>query len=90
MSKVQVKKSELISMLDNGMTREEIAEKLGLNMNQLKNLLKIAGLEGKRTKKVDFIFVDDSTAVPQELPAENTPERALIDIEQLANTPEQL
>lgn len=90
MSKVQVKKSELIAMLDGGMNREQIAEKLGLNMNQLKTLLKMAGLEGKRTKKIDFVFVDDSEVASQELPPANTPEAAMLEIEALANSPEQL
>lgn len=56
---------------DLGLTRPQIAEKYGLNRNQLKKALAQAGLTKVKGKKIDFELVDDSQvdATPEAAPA---------------------
>ena len=66
MEKVKISKSKVVEMIEAGYSKESIREELYpiLNENQWKKFLKVSGLSGKRSPKVDFI-IEDETVVPQ-------------------------
>jgi len=53
------RKVDVVKMLDNGVTKKELVEIYGLNVNQVKKALDQMGLSSYRAKKVDFIIEDD-------------------------------
>ena len=66
MEKVKISKVEVIKMIEEGYSKESIREDLypTLNENQWRKFLKVSGLSGKRSPKIDFI-IEDETVVPQ-------------------------
>lgn len=69
MNKVQVRLSEVLSLLEQGKGRQEIAEHFGLSLAEIKNIFEHPKLKGRRPKKVkeeSFNLVDD-TATPLDL-----------------------
>jgi transposase-like protein len=62
--RVKLTVSGLTADIENGLTRPEIAEKYGLNTQQLAKAMKQAGLIGKKAKKVAFELVDDTVESP--------------------------
>ncbi len=63
--KKKIVKSELIAMMENGMTRPEIAEHYGIPATQLKRAIAQLGLTGTRAKSSMFIVEDDTVAANQ-------------------------
>ena len=64
MSKVEIKLSTVIELLDNGKSREEIAAHFDLKMAQVNQMFKHPKLKGLRAKKVvepAFVLEDDLT-----------------------------
>lgn len=59
---------EVLSMLENGKSREEIREHFELNKTELKQLFEHPKLKGKKTKKApSFIVIDeDDTTIESE------------------------
>ena len=58
MEKVEVKLSELSALVESGLNKKAIAEKLGLSEGMTTKLLKEAGLKTKRDT-AKYILVDD-------------------------------
>lgn len=58
MEKVEVKLSELSALVESGLNKKAIAEKLGLSEGMTTKLLKEAGLKTKRDT-TKYILVDD-------------------------------
>lgn len=54
------KKSDVVKMLDNGVTKKELVDIYGLNVNQIKKALDQMDLSSYRSKKVDFIIEDET------------------------------
>lgn len=61
MEPIRINPTDVLNMLAEGKTREEIRIHYGLNKKQLKALFLHSRLKGKKTKKVDlgFIIVED-------------------------------
>jgi hypothetical protein len=61
-------KSKVKTLIDSGMTKEEIREAYFpmLNKNQWLKALKQMGLSSVRSKKVDFAIADDDENVAEE------------------------
>lgn len=89
-----IKVSEVLNDLQNGLTREEIGEKLGLNGAQVKRLFQHEKLKFKKTIKPDNFVVEDDTeaeavvdspvANQPELPLETTTEEVAPVVETVA------
>ena len=60
MEKVEVKLSELSALVESGLNKKAIAEKLGLSEGMTTKLLKEAGLKTKRDT-LKYILVKDVT-----------------------------
>lgn len=61
-NKKNIKISEVLGFLDNGMSRQEIATELDITMADCRRLFKNELLKGKKAKRqVDFIITDDVT-----------------------------
>ena len=58
MEKVEVKLSELSALVESGLNKKAIAEKLGLSEGMTTKLLKEAGLKTKRDT-AKYILIDD-------------------------------
>ena len=58
MEKVEVKLSELSALVESGLNKKAIAEKLGLSEGMTTKLLKEAGLKTKRDT-AKYVLVDD-------------------------------
>ena len=58
MEKVEVKLSELSALVESGLNKKAIAEKLGLSEGMTTKLLKEAGLKTKRDT-TKYVLVDD-------------------------------
>ena len=58
MEKVEVKLSELSALVESGLNKKAIAEKLGLSEGMTTKLLKEAGLKTKRDT-LKYVLVDD-------------------------------
>lgn len=61
---VQVTVQQIEGYLDEGLTRKEIAEKIGISMADCREMFKHPQLKGKKPKKqktVGFVFVDDNS-----------------------------
>lgn len=59
MEKVEVKLSELSALVESGLNKKAIAEKLGLSEGMITKLLKEAGLKTKRDT-LKYVLVDDA------------------------------
>lgn len=59
MKKVEVKLSELSALVESGLNKKAIAEKLGLSEGMTTKLLKEAGLKTKRDT-LKYVLVDDA------------------------------
>lgn len=59
MEKVEVKLSELSALVESGLNKKAIAEKLGLSEGMTTKLLKEAGLKTKRDT-LKYVLVDDA------------------------------
>jgi len=60
--KTQIKISDILAMLQNGKTRNDIAEHYGINMTEMKEIFKHPQLKGKKTKKpkeLSYQLIDD-------------------------------
>ena len=75
--KVKLSEKMLVASINSGMTRPQIAEKVGLSVGQLNQALKMKGLEKMRAKTVKFEFVDDEEPIEEQ---ENTPEISIADV----------
>lgn len=63
-TKVKITPSQILGYLEQGMTREEIGEKLGLSKKDVTLMFKHPELKGRRTHSVPgFEFVDSSDDV---------------------------
>lgn len=60
MEKVEVKLSELSALVESGLNKKAIAEKLGLSEGMITKLLKEAGLKTKRDT-LKYVLVKDVT-----------------------------
>ena len=58
MEKVEVKLSELSALVESGLNKKAIAEKLGLSEGMTTKLLKEAGLKTKRDT-AKYVLIDD-------------------------------
>ena len=58
MEKIEVKLSELSALVESGLNKKAIAEKLGLSKGMTTKLLKEAGLKTKRDT-LKYVLVDD-------------------------------
>lgn len=61
---VQVTVSQIEGYLDEGLTRKEIADKLGISIADCREMFKHPQLKGKKPKKQHvpgFVFVDDNS-----------------------------
>jgi orotate phosphoribosyltransferase-like protein len=57
----QIKISEVLSLLEDGLTRPEIAETLDISMADCRRLFQNEKLKGKKPKKqMDFELIDDT------------------------------
>ena len=80
MEKVEVKLSELSALVESGLNKKAIAEKLGLSEGMTTKLLKEAGLKTKRDT-LKYVLVDDvvekveekATEVADEAPQTTAP-----------------
>ena len=80
MEKVEVKLSELSALVESGLNKKAIAEKLGLSEGMTTKLLKEAGLKTKRDT-LKYVLVDDAVKkvveeaaqVADEAPVPTTP-----------------
>ena len=74
MEKLEVKLSELSALVESGLNKKAIAEKLGLSEGMTTKLLKEAGLKTKRDT-LKYVLVDDAKKVVEEAAqvAEETP-----------------
>ena len=72
MEKVEVKLSELLTLVESGLNKKAIAEKLGLSEGMTTKLLKEAGLKTKRDT-LKYVLVDD---VPEKVVKEGPTEVA--------------
>ena len=72
--KVEIRLSEVIMLLEEGNTREQIAEHFGLNKAEVTMLFQHEKLKGKRPKKVpSFTITDDLGGAPaSEAPTEES------------------
>ena len=69
---VKVTVKQILGYLENGMTREEIAEELGITMQDCRRMFKHPSLKGKRTHTTPgFQFVEEDE-VTTELTSEET------------------
>jgi hypothetical protein len=61
MDQINLKISEVLTALDNGMTRDDIQEKYNLSTRQLKSIFQHPKLKGKKTKSIQVLvnLVDD-------------------------------
>lgn len=72
--RVEIRISEVLDMLNEGISREKIGEHFNLNKAETRKLFEHEKLRGKRPKKMpSFTIVDDTveTPVPQEEPTVN-------------------
>ena len=77
MEKVEVKLSELSALVESGLNKKAIAEKLGLSEGMTTKLLKEAGLKTKRDT-LKYVLVKDvteekATEVANEAPVPTVP-----------------
>ena len=77
MEKVEVKLSELSALVESGLNKKAIAEKLGLSEGMTTKLLKEAGLKTKRDT-LKYVLVKDgteekATEVAKEAPVPTAP-----------------
>ncbi len=56
---IQISKKGLTEDVNNGLKLEQLVSKYGTNTNEMKNLLREAGLKIKKTKVKRFILVDE-------------------------------
>ena len=65
MERVVIRKSQIKSEIENGMTRKELGEKYGLSTGQVNKALKQMGLSSMRAASIKFeIELDDIEAIP--------------------------
>jgi hypothetical protein len=57
-----IRKSDVITMIENGKTREEIAVHYGIPKGQIAKAFKQLGLVGVKAKKVSFVIEDDTVS----------------------------
>lgn len=57
--RVKLTKTQVLSDIESGMSRKEIAEKYGLPATQMNKAISLMGLSGIRAKKVLFEIVED-------------------------------
>ena len=70
----EIKISEVLDLLEQGKTREEIQSIYGLSVKELKMLFSHPKLKGKKTKKApSFILVDDLENEEGEVLQQNPP-----------------
>ena len=72
MEKVEVKLSELSALVESGLNKKAIAEKLGLSEGMTTKLLKEAGLKTKRDT-AKYILVNDVAQAADEAPVPTAP-----------------
>ena len=72
MEKIEVKLSELSALVESGLNKKAIAEKLGLSEGMTTKLLKEAGLKTKRDT-AKYILVDDVAQTADEAPVPTAP-----------------
>ena len=66
MNKPEIKKSELVSLQQQGFTRKEIADKYEVPVEEMNKYFKVLGITGKAGKKLKYAPVDDTAvANPQ-------------------------
>jgi hypothetical protein len=69
-----IRKSDVIAMIENGKTREEIAVHYGIPKGQIAKAFKQLGLVGVKAKKVSFVIEDDTVSdTPEEPIMEDMP-----------------
>ena len=73
MEKVEVKLSELSALVESGLNKKAIAEKLGLSEGMTTKLLKEAGLKTKRDT-LKYVLVDDAVKMVVEEAAQDADE----------------
>lgn len=73
MQRVQLSKKSVMSAIEAGMTRKELAETYGLPMIQMQKAITALGLGGVRAKKVMFEIVPDEEEMEEELVRESVP-----------------
>lgn len=71
--KIQIRVTDVIAMLEDGKSREEIGEHYGLNKSDIKALFSIPQLKGKRAKKqrpfqIIFDEADEVETTNEDLP----------------------
>lgn len=70
--KKEIKISEVLQLLQEGYTRDQIAVKYGISQKELKYLFQHPKLKGKKTiKGIGIAIVDDSEEVPESLGQES-------------------
>ena len=72
MEKLEVKLSELSALVESGLNKKAIAEKLGLSEGMTTKLLKEAGLKTKRDT-AKYILVNDVAQTADEAPVPTAP-----------------
>lgn len=72
--KKQIKVSEVIALIENGKTRSQIREELGLSLQELAVLFKHPKLKNRRAKSVPTIeIIDDLEETLEVVEDEDTP-----------------
>jgi len=61
---VEIKKSELLALIEGGKKRKEVAQFYGISMASLKRLMKGANLTKLRAPNKGFTFIDDVPEAP--------------------------
>jgi len=87
----QIKVTDVLELLKQGMTRAEIREHLGLTHSGLRTLFSHPKLKGKKPhKQPEFIIIDDTEADVQESPDASPGSDSHADTDVHANADQQL
>lgn len=73
MQRVQLSKKSVMSAIEAGMTRKELAKTYGLPTIQMQKAITALGLGGVRAKKVMFEIVPDEEEMQEEIVRESVP-----------------
>lgn len=75
-----IKTSDVIALLNDGKTREDIREHYGLSKADLSKLFKNDALKGKKTRKAPaFVFEDDSVQREENNSGNNVPTHTVVE-----------
>jgi len=67
MERIKINKTEVVNLLEQGISKEEIREQYypSLNNNQWKKALNMMGLSSFKVKKIDFLIEDMEVTTPR-------------------------